>query len=988
MTDLAPYALIYDPTPTDKPSVQDFKNILEKGSDEVKIDIMKRLLVIMINGDPMPQLLMHIIRFVMPSKNKQLKKLLHFYWEVCPKLNPDGSLKQEMILVCNAIRNDLQHPNEYIRGATLRFLCKLHEPDLLDPLIPSILSCLEHRHAYVRKNAVFTVYSIAQEPATSHHIPDAPETIQTFLDSETDSTCIRNAFIALSNLDRERTLDFIRQKIQVMSTLDDLLQLAIIEFIRRDAVTNPDLKPLYLKIIFEILDSASNTAIYEAANALTRLSSDPNAVKGAATKLIELAIKEPDNNVKLIVFEQVEKLHLSNPGVLNELTMEILVALSSPDLDVRKKALDIALGMVNSRNVDDVIKLLKKELNKTLTQDYEKNSEYRQLLIQSIHTCAIRFVEVAKSVVEMLLDIISDESTSSTSSAVDVISFVKEVVEIFPDLRADLVSKLLITLENVRSGSVYRGALWILGEYSLDEHEIKAAWGHIRKSLGEVPILSSEQKLLKEAEQGSEAQSNGTSDHAEHVKSSTKPKVLSDGTYATETVFSVSQQAHDDVKSSRPPLRSLILSGSWFLASVLASTITKLTLRILEISKNEAFKNAFRAEAMLILISIIRVGESSLVSSKIDEDTVDRISSCVKVLADGYKEEPLDKAFLEDSRKAFKTQVQLREKQRAESTANERAKHATQADENLVFRQLSALSTATDVATADSLDQDLVLASGATSDNASEKPMSKLSRIVQLTGYSDPVYVEAFVNVHQFDIVLDILVFNQTLETLQNLTVEFATIGDLRLSSRPSSQNVGPQSFHTVQATIKVSSADAGVIFGNVIYEGHSAGDNNIVILNDIHVDIMDYIRPGNYTETEFRTLWSEFEWENNVTISVPGKSLRGFLKFLMKNANMACLTESALGDEKQTPDGASSKIDEEEVGEEDCQFLSANLHARSKFGEDALANLSIELDESAGRITGHVRIRSKGQGLALSMGDRVAELQRQRIIDHAYKSV
>jgi coatomer subunit beta len=39
--------------------------------------------------------------------------------------------------------------------------------------------------------------------------------------------------------------------------------------------------------------------------------------------------------------------------------------------------------------------------------------------------------------------------------------------------------------------------------------------------------------------------------------------------------------------------------------------------------------------------------------------------------------------------------------------------------------------------------------------------------------------------------------------------------------------------------------------------------------------------------------------------------------------------------------------------------------------GEDALANLSIEKTE-AGTITGHVRIRSKTQGIALSLGDRI----------------
>ena len=42
----------------------------------------------------------------------------------------------------NAIRNDLQHPNEYIRGATLRFLQKIRESEILEPLIPTIRSCM------------------------------------------------------------------------------------------------------------------------------------------------------------------------------------------------------------------------------------------------------------------------------------------------------------------------------------------------------------------------------------------------------------------------------------------------------------------------------------------------------------------------------------------------------------------------------------------------------------------------------------------------------------------------------------------------------------------------------------------------------------------------------------------------------------------------------------------------------------------------------
>ena len=59
------------------------------------------------------------------------------------------------------------------------------------------------------------------------------------------------------------------------------------------------------------------------------------------------------------------------------------------------------------------------------------------------------------------------------------------------------------------------------------------------------------------------------------------------------------------------------------------------------------------------------------------------------------------------------------------------------------------------------------------------------------------------------------------------------------------------------------------------------------VILNDIHIDIMDYIKPAYCTEqqvgwhastgkriafntwsSQFRSMWTEFEWENRVNVT------------------------------------------------------------------------------------------------------------------------
>ncbi|KAJ7023898.1 hypothetical protein C8F04DRAFT_916280, partial [Mycena alexandri] len=109
--------------------------------------------------------------------------------EVCPKYNENGKLKQEMILVVCVILLALQHPTEYIRGATP---VSLRTPGGLKlACIPPCRSCLKHYH--IRKNTVFAAYAIYRE--FEHLAADSPELISTFLAAELDSTCKRDAFV-------------------------------------------------------------------------------------------------------------------------------------------------------------------------------------------------------------------------------------------------------------------------------------------------------------------------------------------------------------------------------------------------------------------------------------------------------------------------------------------------------------------------------------------------------------------------------------------------------------------------------------------------------------------------------------------------------------------------------------------------------------------------------------------------------------------------
>jgi len=67
------------------------------------------------------------------------------------------------------------------------------------------------------------------------------------------------------------------------------------------------------------------------------------------------------------------------------------------------------------------------------------------------------------------------------------------------------------------------------------------------------------------------------------------------------------------------------------------------------------------------------------------------------------------------------------------------------------------------------------------------------------------------------------------------------------------------------RANIKVSSTETGAIFGNIVYESTGYAERSVVVLNDIHIDIMDYISPASCPDVQFRSMWAEFEWENKV---------------------------------------------------------------------------------------------------------------------------
>ncbi|XP_055890054.1 coatomer subunit beta-like isoform X1 [Biomphalaria glabrata] len=955
------YTLINVPMDAEPPSEMQLKQDLEKGDAATKIEALKKVIQMILNGEKMPSLLMTIIRFVMPMQDHLLKKLLLVFWEVVPKYTPEGKLLQEFILVCDAYRKDLQHPNEFIRGSTLRFLCKLKEPELIEPLMPAIRQCLEHRHSYVRRNAVLAIYTIFRN--FEFLIPDAPELIHNFLEGEQDMSCKRNAFMMLIHADQERALNYLSSCIDQVTSFGDILQLVIVELIYKVCHANPGERARFIRCIYNLLNSSSPAVRYEAAGTLVTLSSAPTAIKAAASCYIELIVKESDNNVKLIVLDRLIALKEvpAHEKVLQELVMDILRVLSSPDQEVRKKTLNLALDLVTSRNIEEMVLVLKKEVVKTNNVEHEDTGKYRQLLVRTLHQCSVKFPDVASTIIPVLMEFLGD---NNELAAADVLVFVREAVQRFDQLRPLVISKLLDVFSTIKAMKIHRAALWILGEYCTSSDDIQSVMTLIRQSLGEIPIVDDEMKKAAGEVKDDELQSGG----------SVQRLVTADGTYATQSAFST----RTTVKKEVPPLRKDMMDGDFFIGAALATTLTKLALKYTNITQDKKRQNAFVAEAMLIMATIIHLGKSGLPTKPITDDDVDRIAVCLRVLAE--KSDLMVEIFNTACRGSLSLMLAAKiEEEKQLQAAAERKIVKVHADDPISFVQL--INRSDQGAGENLFELTLSQALGMNAKKDSD-PLgsSKLNKVSQLTGFSDPVYAEAYVNVNQYDIVLDVLIVNQTADCLQNLTLELATLGDLKLVEKPQPLTLAPHDFCNIKANVKVTSTENGIIFGNIVYDVTGAqSDRNVVVLNDIHIDIMDYIVPASCTDTEFRQMWAEFEWENKVTVNTNILDLKEYLEHVMSCTNMKCLTPEKVDESEFNP----HLLIRSQALSGDCGFMAANMYARSIFGEDVLANLSIEKPLHLGKdasVQGHVRIRAKSQGMALSMGDKI-NLSQKKVI-------
>jgi coatomer subunit beta len=959
------------------PKASEIQAKLEKTKVQDKIDAMEELILLMASGEQYRNMLMPVIRFVCTHNNHRLKKLCQLFWEVIQKTDEkSGDLREEMILVCNALRNDLMHANEYVRGSTLRLLCKIRHYRILEPLIEPVVRNLTHRHSYVRRNAVMCLYSIVKAFGPDA-VPNAGQEIEQLLRVETDSSTKRNAFLMLLHTQQDKALEFVTSLQDEFDSMNDIFQLVFVELIRRVCRSNPGQKMRLLRLVLGLAQSSPSAAVkYECAASLIALTSSPSAVESASATYVRLLIEQADTNVKLIVLDRLLDIRRRYSPVIQGQLMDILRGLSCPANNVRKKVLEIALGnLVTEKSVKDVVGFLKKEVLHSMEGSArEESAEYRRMLIRHLHSCVARFPEEAATVIHILVDLLSD---SDAATATDVIMFLRELIA-QPGVPQDIVlGKLQDTCTEISHSRVIRGCLWLLGEYCTEPDMVASVVEGIVTAMEPLPLKAVER--VEKVEKTEEAK-------AGPPKVTTRTVILADGTYGTEEVRENVEEVVSAEQQKTCPWRELILGGDFLLGTVTAYSLTKLMVKDVGGQPGKAHVSPrVLNKALLFLASFVKYIRNHPMGGDVS-DSLPRVVACIKALTGDVGAwgagDDVAKIRLQEvmSQEAAQLSVNSGDLEEADDSGL-----SVPPETCVMLRQLLGRQKGMDGPGDDEGDVNVAKGGGLGSDDGALFA-DRLAKSKQLSGTQDPIYVEGFLQVQALDLLLELLLINRTGDTLENVAVELSTHGELKLVDRPPSLVLAPYSQATVVASIKVSSTETGVIFGYVTYDRAGTPDRGSIALSELHIDVVDYVERGWVAQLSFRTMWSEFEWENKINIVTQTSDVAEFLSNLMHSTNMSIVGRPLVKSEER---GASmsmqrrERITKDEAREqikqtpgikalvEGASFVAVNLYSRSIFGEDALANVSIERVD--GKLTGSIRIRSRTQGIALGLGNSIA---------------
>ena len=932
----------------DQEPLTSYRSILKKISSKdikEKKEALQTILGSMVNDDHYPSdLMIQAIHNLTIVDDIEIKKLLFLFWEVIEKTNSNGKIKDEFILVCNYLRKDLDSPNEYIVGRTLRLLTKLTMPEILENLKSTVFDNLKHKHAYVRSNALMCVMSFIENFGVDVVPDNLNDQLREIILKDVDTVCRRNAYLVYSKISPMESLNLTQEILEnnEISELGDLFALTIAENLRKLCKTFPQKTSMFIKMLMELSEHKSNSVLFEIGNILLEVSSSPNVVIVAVNILCNLLHVERDNNTLVIILKKLIGIKNRHKEILQEniLTFANLINLNYA-VELRKNAFELINDLISRSNITQVFDKFIDVFNQLNSiQENEKTIELKNKMLKCLLINIEKFPEIEKNYPFFLLDknlhSISNNNNEKKEKKYFQIISIKKLFELYSNNNSEnsskilneMLNKIIKSFEEIDDCDIMQNCIWILSYYSNDLEMLKKVFDLIMKNLGDLNFEYSSNE--------NNDNNNEEKPKINEKKTITKTVVLPDGTYGTVTQIVNTKEINKNKENKY--LRKFILESNYYFSANLVSALTGIIFKMKKLNFDK-FK-IYYYNTINIICSILKLNSDVIIK---DEDNTNHIKTCLKILLSN------DDSIIEEFNNEYKNlnnnNINENDNKNNEIQSEENNKiKIINPDEPLHFRHTKIYDP--DNFDVDDEEENL----NSTNSSISIKKPSKFIEV--LTGTEDPLFIECEIEIFTFDLSLNFIIKNKTSNSFQNVTLNLFVPNEFSIIEKPPIFSIEPNENVSVHCTVKFSKTINAYIYGQINFNNYK-GENTSINLSGLFIELLNTF-PENISDIQFRKKWIEYSWEHNVMLVSRKKSFKSIIENLINNLKMTIVFPKNIDD-----------INEDEP------FMVANLYSKTKLGEDALINISVEKTKDK-KIIGTCVLRSKAKEFMMSLGEKI----------------
>eukprot|EP01096_Ripella_sp_DP13-Kostka_P016455 TRINITY_DN801_c0_g1_i1.p1 TRINITY_DN801_c0_g1~~TRINITY_DN801_c0_g1_i1.p1 ORF type:complete len:1173 (-),score=657.80 TRINITY_DN801_c0_g1_i1:49-3567(-) len=376
-----------------------------------------------------------------------------------------------IMLTTNLIKRDITSLNTNETLLALGCVSNIFNEDLARDLAPDLVSLLASSKPAIRKRAVIATYKACLRfpSALRPAYPRLKEKLE-----DTEMSVVSSAVNVICELARKNPTNYLALApvlFKILTTSNN--NWVLIKIIKLFAALTPSEKRLAKKLeepLSNIINTTTATSLlYECIQTCTTGLPENKTLLRLCISKLRAFIEDQDQNLKYLGLCALYNIMKIDPKAVQEYKDVVVFCLNDEDVSIRMRALDLLIGMVNKRNITDVVGKLIEKLDTA-------EGDFREGLIENIiEICSQNnyvFVSDFEWYISILVKLSGFHGTNHgcliRNQLMDVCIRVKVVREYGVQSMIDLLQDTRVMNETPRENGICEvlyAAAWIVGEF-------------------------------------------------------------------------------------------------------------------------------------------------------------------------------------------------------------------------------------------------------------------------------------------------------------------------------------------------------------------------------------------------------------------------------------------------------------------------------------------------------------------------------------------